>query len=107
MLRSANPPRISPSPPPSPSPPQQELGWLPPPDQPGPLSATSPPLGLPVSNAAPVVLPAPENQNGATDRQLEVIDALGYLDAVKIQFHDRPEVYSVFLDIMKDFKGQV
>ncbi|KAH9179056.1 hypothetical protein EDB89DRAFT_2217542 [Lactarius sanguifluus] len=50
---------------------------------------------------------APENQNGVTDRQLNVTDALSYLDAVKIQFHDRPDVYNVFLDIMKDFKSQV
>ncbi|KAH9005601.1 paired amphipathic helix [Lactarius hatsudake] len=41
------------------------------------------------------------------DRQLNVTDALSYLDAVKIQFHDRPDVYNVFLDIMKDFKSQV
>lgn len=51
--------------------------------------------------------PVPENQNGATDRQLNVTDALSYLDAVKVQFHDRPDVYNVFLDIMKDFKSQV
>jgi paired amphipathic helix protein Sin3a len=51
--------------------------------------------------------PLPENQNGATDRQLNVTDALSYLDAVKVQFNDRPDVYNVFLDIMKDFKSQV
>lgn len=51
--------------------------------------------------------PASENLNGTTDRQLNVTDALSYLDAVKIQFHDRPDVYNVFLDIMKDFKSQV
>jgi len=44
--------------------------------------------------------------NGVTDRQLNVTDALSYLDAVKVQFHDRPDVYNVFLDIMKDFKSQ-
>jgi hypothetical protein len=48
-----------------------------------------------------------ENVNGITDRQLNVTDALSYLDAVKVQFHDRPDVYNVFLDIMKDFKSQV
>jgi len=51
--------------------------------------------------------PTSENLNGSTDRQLNVTDALSYLDAVKIQFHDRPDVYNVFLDIMKDFKSQV
>lgn len=43
-----------------------------------------------------------ESQN----RQLNVKDALTYLDQVKIQFSDRPEVYNRFLDIMKDFKSQ-
>ena len=33
-------------------------------------------------------------------------DALTYLDQVKVQFHDQPEVYNRFLDIMKDFKSQ-
>ena len=41
------------------------------------------------------------------DRQLNVSDALGYLDAVKMQFQDRPDVYNIFLDIMKDFKSQL
>ncbi|TFL03756.1 hypothetical protein BDV98DRAFT_503644 [Pterulicium gracile] len=40
------------------------------------------------------------------DRPLNVTDALSYLDAVKIQFQDQPDVYNHFLDIMKDFKSQ-
>ncbi|KAH9005592.1 paired amphipathic helix, partial [Lactarius hatsudake] len=40
-------------------------------------------------------------------RQLNVTDALSYLDAEKIQFHYSPDVYGVFLDIMKDLKSQV
>ena len=38
-------------------------------------------------------------------RPLNVTDALGYLDAVKSQFQDKPDVYNQFLDIMKDFKS--
>lgn len=35
-------------------------------------------------------------------------DALSYLDQVKVQFVDHPDVYNRFLDIMKDFKsGQI
>ncbi|VDM54336.1 unnamed protein product [Angiostrongylus costaricensis] len=37
---------------------------------------------------------------------LEVEDALSYLDQVKTQFADQPNVYTQFLDIMKDFKSQ-
>ena len=33
-------------------------------------------------------------------------DALSYLDQVKVQFADQPDVYNRFLDIMKDFKSQ-
>ncbi|WBW73779.1 Clr6 histone deacetylase complex subunit Pst1 [Schizosaccharomyces osmophilus] len=39
-------------------------------------------------------------------RQLNVTDALSYLDLVKLQFHHEPEVYNEFLDIMKEFKSQ-
>jgi len=51
--------------------------------------------------------PAVENVNGSTGRQLSVTDALSYLDAIKAQFHDRPDGYNIFVDIMKDFKNQV
>ncbi|WFD35920.1 hypothetical protein MCUN1_002790 [Malassezia cuniculi] len=37
---------------------------------------------------------------------LNVRDALLYLDQVKVQFTDHPDVYNRFLDIMKDFKSQ-
>lgn len=40
-------------------------------------------------------------------RPLNVTDALSYLDSVKQQFQENPDVYNQFLDIMKDFKGQL
>ena len=40
-------------------------------------------------------------------RPLNVSDALSYLDDVKNQFQDNPDVYNQFLDIIKDFKSQV
>jgi paired amphipathic helix protein Sin3a len=40
-------------------------------------------------------------------RPLNVTDALSYLDAIKAQFVDRPDVYERFLEIMKEFKGQL
>jgi len=56
------------------------------------------PFGLSESQMAEVV--------AGSDRPLDVKDALGYLDAVKNQFKDHPDVYNLFLDIMKDFKSQ-
>lgn len=47
------------------------------------------------------------NQSDANERPLNVTDALSYLDAVKTQFAERPDVYNMFLDIMKDFKSSV
>jgi len=49
---------------------------------------------------------AQSNGNG-NNRPLNVTDALSYLDAVKVQFNDKPDVYNHFLDIMKDFKSQM
>ncbi|KAL0958045.1 hypothetical protein HGRIS_000221 [Hohenbuehelia grisea] len=55
--------------------------------------------------------PPPQNAPGtatpAAERPLNVTDALSYLDAVKVQFNDQPNVYNRFLDIMKDFKSQL
>ncbi len=47
------------------------------------------------------------NSNNGNNRPLNVTDALSYLDAVKVQFFDKPDVYNHFLDIMKDFKSQM
>lgn len=47
-----------------------------------------------------------QDASPGSERPLNVTDALSYLDAVKKQFHDRPDVYNRFLDIMKDFKNQ-
>ena len=55
---------------------------------------------VPASNSA-------QGNGNANNRPLNVTDALSYLDAVKVQFHDKPDVYNHFLDIMKDFKSQM
>ena len=39
-------------------------------------------------------------------RELRVEDALMYLDRVKMEFGDRPQIYNEFLHIMKTFKSQ-
>ncbi|KAF8268551.1 paired amphipathic helix [Lactarius quietus] len=90
--------------PPSPHPPidnQKALATI-------PSAPASQPL-LPIEKQTKPDAPQPvlENQNGATARRVNVTDALSYLDTVKIQFHDRPDVYNIFLDIMKDFRSQV
>ncbi|KAJ6611497.1 hypothetical protein B0H10DRAFT_2224012 [Mycena sp. CBHHK59/15] len=56
--------------------------------------------------ATPKTKPGTPTKSPEIGRPLNVTDALSYLDAVKIQFQDKPEVYNRFLDIMKDFKSQ-
>ncbi|KAI0151559.1 hypothetical protein GGR57DRAFT_470702 [Xylariaceae sp. FL1272] len=62
------------------------------------------------ANAPPMPQPAgPGAANGAMQQQGQqpiLNDALSYLDQVKVQFSDQPDVYNKFLDIMKDFKSQ-
>jgi len=49
----------------------------------------------------------PQSYPLPTDRPLNVTDALTYLDDVKGQFQDKPDVYNHFLDIMKEFKNEL
>lgn len=44
----------------------------------------------------------PRPPSGMVHPQLN--DALAYLDRVKAEFHDQPDVYNKFLQIMRDFK---
>ncbi|KAJ7178645.1 hypothetical protein C8R43DRAFT_974110 [Mycena crocata] len=59
-----------------------------------------------VTDASPAPFSDPQNHT-PLDRPLNVTDALSYLDAVKNQFQDQPNVYNHFLDIMKEFKSQM
>lgn len=48
----------------------------------------------------------PQGAMGMGQGQQPILnDALSYLDQVKVQFADHPDVYNRFLDIMKDFKS--
>ncbi|KAG4302336.1 hypothetical protein PCK1_001608 [Pneumocystis canis] len=74
------------------------------PHQPHPPNAVSGPSdrpGSPLTNQVSNV-----NIQNPVYRPLNVKDALSYLDQVKIQFSEQPDVYNRFLDIMKDFKSQ-
>ncbi|XP_072236154.1 paired amphipathic helix protein Sin3a-like isoform X2 [Leuresthes tenuis] len=70
---------------------------------------------LAVQSQGPAVLqghvhpPAPMTSTQGQQQQfqrLKVEDALSYLDQVKLQFGNQPQVYNDFLDIMKEFKSQ-
>eukprot|EP00761_Pharyngomonas_kirbyi_P006887 gb/GECH01006896.1/.p1 GENE.gb/GECH01006896.1/~~gb/GECH01006896.1/.p1 ORF type:complete len:585 (+),score=149.12 gb/GECH01006896.1/:1-1755(+) len=46
------------------------------------------------------------SSSSSSHRHLKVEDAMAYLEEVKRQFINQPQVYNQFLDIMKDFKAQ-
>ncbi|KAG8624101.1 hypothetical protein KVT40_009077 [Elsinoe batatas] len=79
-----------------------------PPAYPGPLVQQP---GGPVQPGLSVPSPATAAQAAAQaqaqGQQPILNDALSYLDQVKIQFSENPDVYNRFLDIMKDFKSGV
>ncbi|KAK0215617.1 paired amphipathic helix [Armillaria fumosa] len=51
--------------------------------------------------------PSPPMNTWEGPRPLNMNDVLSYLDAIKFQFRDQPDVYNQFLDIMKEFKNQL
>ncbi|KAF9237770.1 hypothetical protein BU15DRAFT_88601 [Melanogaster broomeanus] len=66
------------------------------------------PVSVPSSKPpSPALTTRSYTEGQANERRLNVTDALSYLDAVKVQFQDQPDVYNHFLDIMKDFKSQL
>jgi paired amphipathic helix protein Sin3a len=79
----------------------------------GSLGPPPPPVSA-VSSAATshaqAVVGAAAAMSGASSssqfQRLKVEDALSYLDQVKLQFGNQPQVYNDFLDIMKEFKSQ-
>uniref|UniRef100_A0AAR2JK20 Paired amphipathic helix protein Sin3a n=1 Tax=Pygocentrus nattereri TaxID=42514 RepID=A0AAR2JK20_PYGNA len=65
------------------------------------------PPGNPVGQGHSHTSPASAPTSGQQQFQrLKVEDALSYLDQVKLQFGNQPQVYNDFLDIMKEFKSQ-
>ena len=71
----------------------------------GKAQTSLPSLSQAIQHRIPQQQPPPQ-QHYAEFKPLNVKDALGYLDQVKMQFNDQPDIYNRFLDIMKDFKSQ-
>jgi paired amphipathic helix protein Sin3a len=68
---------------------------------PAPVSA-SPAAAEPAPDASPE-----QDTSESEDKSVKFENALDFLDQVKVQFSDRPKVYTQFLEIMKDFKAQL
>ncbi|KAF9260585.1 hypothetical protein L218DRAFT_1079264 [Marasmius fiardii PR-910] len=84
---------------------------LPDDQQPEPSGSMTKPTPMVVDTPPPADPPSLQmhpssSPSQSSDRPLNVTDALSYLDHVKVQFHNQPDVYNHFLDIMKEFKSQ-
>ncbi|XP_043644839.1 uncharacterized protein LOC122614338 isoform X2 [Drosophila teissieri] len=76
------------------------------PVQQSPLGTAQTPPSSVVANSIPVGgTTPPQGQSGNATPRLKVEDALSYLDQVKYQYADQPQIYNNFLDIMKEFKS--
>ncbi|KAF4555812.1 Sin3a C-terminal domain-containing protein [Elsinoe fawcettii] len=78
-----------------------------PPAYSGPLMQQAPGQAVQPGLSVPSPAAAAQAAAQAQGQQPILNDALSYLDQVKIQFHENPDVYNRFLDIMKDFKSGV
>jgi len=89
-----------PPPPPAPAPPAQHNLMEAFPGGAGNLA----PTGIAQAAQQPILnVSSFQTLRNSPDKGLQ--DALSYLDQVKVQFADHPDVYNRFLDIMKDFKS--
>ena len=75
---------------------------------PHPETATPGPRRAPRWTAPEIYAPewADADDFGRNPTHTQVEDALLYLDQVKAEFGDEPEIYNEFLEIMKSFKSQ-
>ncbi|XP_064551737.1 uncharacterized protein Sin3A isoform X2 [Drosophila montana] len=73
-----------------------------PPNGPGAAGAAA---GAGAGNSTPPQGQSAVGGGGSAAPRLKVEDALSYLDQVKYQYSDQPQIYNNFLDIMKEFKS--
>lgn len=73
--------------------------------QPGLLMPFVPGAQAQVAQQQQLAQQTQQGQGQGQGQQPILNDALSYLDQVKVQFADHPDVYNRFLDIMKDFKS--
>ena len=63
-------------------------------------------IGISRNTKCDILVGFPKSGHIYIHTMLQVEDALSYLDQVKLQFGNQPQVYNDFLDIMKEFKSQ-
>jgi histone deacetylase complex regulatory component SIN3 len=59
------------------------------------------------SDAPPQLPPTPQPGGQYPQQKVALTDAFSYLDRVKTEFADQPEVYNRFLQVMREFKSNI
>lgn len=59
---------------------------------------SSAPATTPISTSSSVA-------SGSTTQSMQLNDAFAYLDRVRAEFADQPEIYNKFLQVMREFKS--
>lgn len=71
----------------------------------GPVPHAYGPVGMTTSQGYHASAPPPSSQPAPGSQKMELHDAFAYLDRVKAEFADQPDVYNRFLQIMREFKA--
>ena len=69
----------------------------------GPPSSTP----LPITSTTPTSTTSNVTSTGSTSttQSMQLNDAFAYLDRVRAEFSDQPEIYNKFLQVMREFKS--
>lgn len=70
----------------------------------GPSAATT---AAPLNSTAPLSTISNVSSSGSasTTQSMQLNDAFAYLDRVRAEFADQPEIYNKFLQVMREFKS--
>lgn len=64
-------------------------------------------VAIPISSTTPTSTSSNVTSTGSTSttQSMQLNDAFAYLDRVRAEFADQPEIYNKFLQVMREFKS--
>lgn len=71
-----------------------------------PVPTSSASTAIPLTSTTPTSTTSNVTSTGSTSTQsMQLNDAFAYLDRVRAEFADQPEIYNKFLQVMREFKS--
>lgn len=72
-----------------------------------PVPAPSASTAIPLTSTTPTSTTSNVTSAGSTSttQSMQLNDAFAYLDRVRAEFADQPEIYNKFLQVMREFKS--